>query len=492
MKGISRQSAHWQQSGVVLLTLVIVIALTLSTYYLLSISRVDIDVENKVKTRKILTRAKQALIDYAVVNWTDDMENGKLGKLPCPDVSTINPEGQQDPTCGKAYANVTGYYPWRTLGTDVFKDSGGSCLFYAVSPAYKVSPVAALTPDSYGQLQIVDQAGAVIQGATPESRPVAIIIAAGHSLGSQARNHDATTLCGADYGNLIAYLDDDGVTDNAAIDPDAEDVIEKLVQSYAGSEEAANPLNDMLITITHDEIWAALDSTIKSAAFDKRMEKLTEAIALCFAEYGSHNGSHLPMPAAVDLNGGEYRKSSDYTDGSSFTSAYSGRLPYIVSNANARLVNGDEAEIFDNDYCDDIDLTVSASESNINFKDDSGDDKGAYFDLWSNWKDHFFYAISKANNPDVIVSSCSGSCIDVAGTEYAGIIFFSGLKQAGQLRYAPPFETDTKSDVANYLENGNAGFFPDNTGSQIYQPVGGTSNDHMFCIKSDMSGVVRC
>ena len=500
MKVIRRQSARRQQGGIVLLTFVIVIALTLTTYYFLSISRVDIEVENKIKTRKTLAQAKQALLDYAVVNWTRDTENGKLGKLPCPDVSTVNPEGQQDPTCGKTYANTIGYYPWRTLGTDMLKDDGGGCLYYAVSPAYKTSPLAALNPDSYGQFQIVDAAGVVIQGATPGDRPVAVVIAPGHPLGSQSRNHDATTLCGADYGNVIAYLDDNGVTDNAAIDPDTENVIEQLVQSYAGSEEAATPLNDRLITITHDELWAALNSTIKSAAFDKRMEKLTEAIALCFAEYGSHNDRHLPMPAAVDLNGGEYRKSSDYIDGSSFATAYSGRLPYIVSNANARLANGDEAKIFDNDYCDDIDLAVSGSDENINFNDDSGDDKGAYFDLWSNWKDHFFYAMSKNNRPvppsgmSSSASLCTSTpeCVSVSGTRYAGIVFFAGLKQAGQTRYAPPFEADTKSEPANYLENDNADFFPDNTGKQVFQPVGATSNDIMFCIKSDMSGAVKC
>lgn len=502
MKIINRQLAHRQQGGIVLLTLIIVIALTLSTYYFLSISLVDIDVENREKTRKVLAEAKQALIDYAVINWTKTGEGGKLAKLPCVQATAINPEGKQDPKCGTAYNNAIGYFPWGTLGTGVLKDQSGSCLLYAVSPAYKISPAAALNPDSYGQFQIIDsKSGVIIQGATPEDRPVAVIFAPNSAMGAQTRNHDLATLCGKDYGNISAYLDNDGTINNASINS-ADNQLDQFVQSYIGSDKNANPLNDMLVTITHDEIWAALDSTIRNSAFNTRMENLTEAIALCFLEYGLNNGRRLPMPAALDLNGGEYRWSADYEDGSDFTTAYSGRLPYDVSSANTRLANSDESKIFSNNYCTAIDLVIGTA-TNINFKDASGNDKGVYYDLWSNWKDHFFYAISKNNRPVspsgmppvpafAPLCSMSSDCIQVAGKEYAGIIFFSGLKQDAQKRYAPPFEADTKSDVFNYLE-GNAAFFPDNDGDHEYisaSPPG--SNDVMFCIKDDMSGVVKC
>jgi hypothetical protein len=364
---------------------------------------------------------------------------------------------------------------------------------YAVSPAYKTSPVAALNPDSYGQFRIADGAGATVQGALPEDRPVAVILAPEATLPGQSRENNPSVTCGSYYSNNIfnlmaAYLDNDGTTNNAAIDPTTNNNIERFVAAYAGSAEANNPLNDRLITISHREFWDAMQSAITSPTFDTRMKNLTEALALCFAEYGEHNGDHLPMPAPRDLN--EYRKNSDYDDSGNFSKGFAGRLPYDVSKANAKLANGDNNTIFSNTYCDVLDLPGTAIAESINFSDDLGSDQGEYFDLWSNWKDHFFYAVSKDFNPSSS-ASCSGDCVRVNGMDYAAIVFFSGLKRAGQLRYAPPFEADDKSDVANYLENNNAAKFPDDGGDANFNDVGGASNDIMFCIKPDMS-VVPC
>ena len=235
------------------------------------------------------------------------------------------------------------------------------------------------------------------------------------------------------------------------------------------------------------------------------MDNLTEAIALCLAAYGSNNGDHLPMPAALDLNVNDYRNDLSYADSGVFTSGFSGRLPYDISNANLALpapaIPPNHDNLFSNTVCDDIDL-VTVVFNNINFNDDSGDDDGEFFDLWRNWKDHFFYAIAEAHKPDAVVAACAGNCVSVNGTDYAGIVFFSGLKQVGQQRYAPPFDsalaadfTDDKDDVINYLENGNAVLFPDDVGNQVYFPVAVAppppSNDIMFCITPAMT-VNRC
>ena len=155
--------------------------------------------------------------------------------------------------------------------------------------------------------------------------------------------------------------------------------------------------------------------------------------------------------------------------------------------------------LFIEDIDDEVDLDV------INDTDDDGSDNGEYFDLWQNWKDHFFYAISAHFKPSGVGSttSCSSDCVKVSGTEYAGIIFFSGLKQAvagvDQTRYAPPFDgalaldgVDDKDDISNYLEDNNVADFPDNTGNADYDPVNAvSSNDVMFCIRQDMS-VIEC
>ena len=256
-------------------------------------------------------------------------------------------------------------------------------------------------------------------------------------------------------------------------------------------------MNDSLITITHEDLWLALDDAITSAGFVTAMRNLTEAVAMCFAEYGANNtDNNLPMPAALDLNGGEYRRNTDYDDSANFTTAFAGRLPYDVSNANG-VTGVTEGRIFSNTFCDAIDLTSTiAINESINFSNDTGSDTGEYFDLWQNWKDHFFYAVSKRFKPDGGGSAApcdpgGSDCVDVNGTKYAGIIFFSGLKQGVQSRYAPPFEADEIDDINNYLENGNEADFPDNSGNGSYDIVGGISNDIMFCIREDMS-VVEC
>ncbi len=501
--------AKKKQEGFALLILVVVIMLVITTFYFSSISIVEIKVDSLQQTRSALKQAKQALINYAVVRQYDAGKAGRLGKLPCPDYSGNGNEGTQDGNCGNAYANAIGLLPWTTLGISALKDDNGNCLIYAVSPAYKTGPVAALNPDSYGQMKIVNEAGNVILGLVPEDRPVAVIFAPGKVLPGQNRAFDASTLCGADYGNLSAYLDNDGTTDNAAIDAGVDNIIDQFVQMYPGSDTSASPLNDRIITITQRELWLALDGIITDASFTDKMRKLTEALALCVAGYGDNNRGHMPMPAALDLNGGEYRKTFDYDDSGDFTKGFAGRLPYDVTQANGKLSNSNDDYIFFNSYCNNIDLITTADIEAINFKGDSGSDACEYFDLWENWKDHFFYALSKNYRPvspaGMNVSpaepctAMTPDCVRVGSPYYAAIVFFAGTKQAGQQRYSPPHDdalaldgVDDKDEVLNYLENNNAANFPDDNGNKRYNPVDtATSNDIMFCIKEDMS-VVEC
>ncbi len=289
-----------KQRGVVLLIMAIIMILAASTFLLTRVSVDELRIERQNDTATALKNAKQALLAYAVSNWTLIGEGGKLGKLPCPDYNNSPAEGQEDGNCGNAYANAIGYYPWNTVGSDILSDSSGSCLLYAVSPAYKKSYPAALNPDSFGQFQIVDSSGVVIQGTSPEDRPIAVIIAPGGTLPGQARNNNDTTVCGFDYNNIAAYLDNNGITDNAAINTGVDNVIDRFVQMSPGSDTEANPVNDRLVTITYNEFWDALQSTITSTEFDNRMRELTEALALCFAEFGKENTNHLPMPALLE------------------------------------------------------------------------------------------------------------------------------------------------------------------------------------------------
>jgi hypothetical protein len=490
--------------------MVIVIFLAMSSYYFSSVSLVEVQVDKIEKTQAVLKRAKQALLDYALVNWHMAGEAGKIGKLPCPDykISGLPLEGEQDSSCGNAYANGIGYFPWRTLGIEITKDSSGSCLLYAVSPGYKTSPAAALNPDSYGQFIIVDNTGATIQGGLPEDRPVAVIIAPESSLPGQVRENNPPVVCGSYYSDDIsaltaAYLDNDGTTNNAATDPATENVIEKFVQQSAGSEEGNNPLNDRLITITHREFWRLLQDSITDTTFNSKMRNLTEALARCLAEYAQDNNGAvgkklLPWPAPMNLNGNEYRNSYSYDDSLDSSTGHAGRLPYQVLNSNSTIGNSlteaapPYAGFFEYGFCSSLPVSDG---STIDLTDKNGE----YWNLWTNWKEYFFYALSKSYDPENTGVDCMAGCIQLSG-DNAGIVFFSGEKITDpvslyvQQRFSPPLDAglaadavDDKDDVKNYLENNNAADFPDLTGSAVYEKAGAMSNDIMYCIKTDMN-----
>lgn len=528
----NEQLGKKKQNGLALLVLVIVLALTFTAYYFSSISVIEIQADNIQKTQNDLRHAKQALIGYALSNWRTAGGAGKLGKLPCPDYKSALEDGEQDGNCGNAYANGIGYLPWRTLGIDVSKDSSGSCLLYAVSPAYKTSPAAALNPESYGQIKTVDSAGNQQQGAIPNERLVAIIIAPGNALPGQARLNDPNIKCGSYYSNDIvdlvtAYMDDDGITDNASIASSANNTIDEFVHKYSESETLAAILNDRLITISYDEIWVPLLKDLESDNFfDTKMRNLTEALAMCLAEYANYNDNFfnpldkksLPWPAALDLNNNEYRNSYSYDDNADDTKGHAGRLPYQILNSNATIGN-DLTQLptpykgfMEYSLCDGLNVSDGTT---IDLTDKSGE----YWNLWSNWKEYFFYALSKSYNPDNSGVDCAAGCIQLSG-DRAGIVFFSGLKQTvggvGQQRYSPPLDAaqaldgaNDKDEVFNYLENNNAADFPDDAGilppgdggvipmipplepGRTFEPVGGTSKDIMYCINTDLK-VVEC
>ena len=137
--------------------------------------------------------------------------------------------------------------------------------------------------------------------------------------------------------------------------------------------------------------------------------------------------------------------------------------PNIICKS-LQLTSGPDAGMF-------IDLNTSLSE---------------YRKLWNNWKDHFFYILSKGYEPAITgPSTCasSGACITVNATEYAAAVIFSGSRLDGITR-------NDKSAVADYLEDGKDIIFASEevlkSGSETYvytDPQTGAINDIMYCIE---------
>lgn len=483
-----------KQDGIALLLLVMFIAMAAISYFLTAISSDDIKQYQLDSSNKALQQAKQALIAYAITYSDIDSDSdtfpdfpGEYGFLPCPDYNAGLSEGLEDNgNCGAQSISKIGYLPWRTLGLPGLKDESGTCLMYAVTGDYKndesVFPsfkAAMLNEDSNGMLQVVDEAGVVIQGQNPEDRIVAIIFAPGKPLSGQNRTVEQTgSSCGMDYANYSAYLDTDGGTDNSSVTNAAYQIDQFIHANSESISYGTNPYNDRFVTISREEIWQAL---VARSDFIQKMTNLSEALTMCLSNYAAVNGlGRLPWPVQADL--ADYQQNASYDDNANAVPGYAGRLPFIVDNSNGDIGVVGSAELFTVAACnallvtsgDVVDLQTPGAE---------------YRKLWDNWKDHFFYVTSQDHSPANIAALCGINCITVDGTQRAGLVIFGGTRQTGQIRNDPAAgDIDTKFDVANYMENGNTAVFPDISGNGAYNTAG--TNDIMFCLTAQPIPVI--
>jgi len=505
MSSIPQKTGKSRQRGLVLLALVIVIALAFISYILSDISINRIQNEQTAKTQQSLKKAKQALINYAVSHMDRPGDAGEMGFLPCPDEdppSALTPfdEGKQELNCGSQYVNSIGYLPWKTLDIPSLRDSSGNCLLYAVSNTYKLNPTNLLNDDSNGMFQVVDDVGVVKVGVLPEDRVVAIVFSPGEPLAGQSRNFVAGTDCGLDY-DMSAFLEGNGATDNSSLST-LDNRIDQFIHMTVSSAQAAVPYNDKFITITRDDIWKAL---LARNDFIPRMTDLTEALALCLVEYTKLNaGRRLPWPAPMNLNNNNYRIDGSYDDVNG--GLYAGRYPFKVDDSNSAV-----GMAYDNifDTGDTPDLTGTNCDGMAldsgNFANLSDDAKAnplvddEFRKLWENWKDHFFYILSKKYKPGAGGPERCGDCNTVGATKYSAIVIFSGTRFGPDQR-ADVFsgDNDDKADISNYIENGNDVIFNAADGQDDYNRVGvpAVSNDIMFCVTdrdvSQVLSVERC
>ncbi len=475
------------QKGLALLVFVIVIALAFVTYSVSEISITSVKVAQVKNTQMALIKAKQALISYAVLSSEKNL--GYFGFLPCPDFreSGVSAEGGSDNPCGSKGKDMIGLFPWASLETGILRSSTGDCFWYAVSGDYKAAPappsvapsrIEMLNEDSNGSFKVYDNNGSITGGANPHERVVAIIFNPSFPVADQRRDSDSTSYCGLDY-NPKEYLEDDGTYNYAALVSGELDINE-FINSGAGSNIRTPPFNDQLITITRKELWHAVKKrTDFVEATDSDIRKLTEALALCVAEYGNKSGNRkLPRPAEIDFSGHDYRIDSNYTD--SVTSLYFGRFPYIVDNSDSVLSvhapNDLQKILFDKGFCKELSISTG---DKISLETATNSEN---YVLWKNWKDHFFYAVSDYYAPTSVADSvapwCDGSnCISVSGAERAAVVIYSNERLDGQVRNAPLVgDTDTKKSYTNYIEvtspSGGAG---------NYTPTG---NDIAYCINN--------
>ncbi len=499
-----------KEKGLVLLVLVIIIVLTVVTYSFSGISITQVRIDQSKNTMLALKEAKQALINYAVT-YSDRTSGSFYGFFPYPEVSLFDSEdGNTDTTITGSLknTNVIGWLPWRELDIENLKDESETCLFYAVSGTYKFgTSVKAdmVNEDSIGMFQVVDDSDPVIimRGKNVEDRIVALVIAPGEALAGQLRNPtEIRSSCGRDYDNVSAYLEGDGTTDNSFVSLN-KDQIDTFIHATETSSSEDPAYNDKFLTITRDEIWKAI---VASSDFKQDMNTLTKALAMCMANY-ANMATNTPRRLPWPVNTGfavlptDYRDNANYKDQSLATvtlNGYSGRYPFDVTNSNAAM---DPAIVGSNlfDVANCSDFGKDADDVTINLTNAPSITK--YRQLWNNWKDHFFYILSKEYEPDTtVVDECGvvEPCIQVNGNQYPGAVIFSGSRLAGVTR-------NDKSVIADYLENGNDVVFaseqttPSGDLSYDYknpEDVPESANDIMYCLEDATPGtdlgVVSC
>jgi len=466
-----------RQRGAALLLMMLAVIVAGSALLVSRLSTTAIRAQRLTSTHDTLGVARDALLGYAAIR--PDLAFGQPVALPCPDLDDslgLDEGVAHTASCGAAGETVMGRVPWRTLGIAPPRDSGSACLWYVVSGSWKDAggnTAGLVNPDSNGQLQLwgID-AGTVIAGAAPADRPVAMVIAPMEALPGQNRAAPSGRQCSANF-SAANFLDDDassGISNSAL--SGAVDTLDILAMATALGESH----NDRIAIITRSDLERA---TIARADFDTRMRSLGVAVTECVADYARHNAGgvddrRLPWPAPLQL--ADYRPDAAYDDADAGT--LSGRLSDVVDDSST-LTGNSIADVLGG--CDPATVVQWSP---------------AMYELWSHWKDHFFYVVAESYAPDAVVPSACTNCLTVNGSgQYAALVLFgnSRLGALGQLRNAPPTDIDTKRDAVNYLEDANAGAFPYAGGGLDLVSTAETTtfNDLLFCIDETLV-VIEC
>jgi len=531
-----RRRGPKRQGGAVLLVTTLILVLGSAYLLIIDLNANARRTANYEQSRLALNEAKQALISYAATYYEDNP--GNFGVLPCPDMDETFEEGNQHPTCGDRYKSALGKLPWQTLGLTPLKDAYGSCLWYAVSGAFKGGSTRSLmiNDDTLGTFQVLDTEGNIIAGATPSERPVAIVFAPGRSINGQTRlDIDGAQCEGNEAINYQASNYLEGAPDplnppiivnNFDVDTLNPDVIDQFM---IADDPESEVFNDLVTFITADELFNAIKqrSDYPLKLYDEAsMDNLTYRLAECIAGFAQHNADNhdddgdgdlnrsLPWPTSFDLV--DYRDDAEYDD--VVAGSLIGRLPMLVKDSNDEVYNGcgsphtcarpdDDLRVFCKTFwtTDSSDLLTTAEADEL-------------LALWANWKDHLFYVVSEEYEPQSMDSD-TDACLDITESPaliedrcitinvlyptyppndesldksmMAGLIFFSGepLASLAQSRLAPPIDGDDKQFRNNYLEDRNV--IPYTTADVGIDtefstgPVSNTFNDIAYCINED-------
>jgi type II secretory pathway pseudopilin PulG len=255
--------------------------------------------DRDARTLAAMQQAKQALLGYAanqvrlagVRNITEVPGAYDVpGALPCPaatldylvGIGASQEYGRAKMSCTTPASRI-GRLPWRTLEVPSLVDASGNPLWYAVSGNFYFQAggfaPARVNLDSTGQIRL-QWGGQVVQ-----QRIVAVIIAPGSPLPGQVRQ---TTADGDDPAN---YLERYTVAPVGGIDFDFHP---------GGQTDVAPAYNDLVMTITEEELFDAIDNAV-AARLRRDILPLLEQHRLTWGTYPYATGFFDPQTLATGL-----------------------------------------------------------------------------------------------------------------------------------------------------------------------------------------------
>ena len=423
-----------RQQGFIIPLLLILVVTTAVTILLTQLLGDSTETKHARQTTMALAQAKAALLVEAAIQQTWD----KPSLFPCPDLPSSLKEGYSAGVCGSTNASSLGRFPWYSLQTGVLRDGDNECLWYAVSGYQKYFPqtnITLLNEDTPSMLQVLDASNQPLGGSNNADEIIAIVFAPATPVAGQNRSAIAgqhTQICGGNY-TATNYLES---ISGVAVAP----------MVFAQAQPSAG-YNDRMLTITRRELYAEI---VRRKDFIDKITQLTVELGKCIGTAGAANIANIPGVANVQLG----TTWNDYVAAGSYvsTSGLSGRFPASWVNA--------------------------ASCPNVH-----NDSQLSY--LYKHWKDHFFYALSKAYAPVGGSGGCgTNDCVSVNGVNYAAIVLFSGLRLSAQNR-----KDLSLGDITQYLEGLNASNHPNTNGNSIYQKTGvvNSFNDILICIPTNLT-----
>ena len=447
------------------MVMLIILIIGASAFLVSSLNSSKVKSARQTSSSIVLAKAKDALIGYAL-SYGDTHTGEVHGYLPCPDPDGTNGavgEGSSE-TCGNKNVSALGRLPWKTLGLDPLRDGEGECLWYAVSGTYKNNPKTDLMNwDNKGLLEVLDATGNIAG-----QEVVAAIFSPGSAQENQNRApNDTAPICGGNYTSTN-YLDSDGTINNGTVSSSPN------VTSQFKQADSTGQINDQILFITRQELWNAL---LKRNDFIDKLKNMTREATVCLSYYGKMNGYYASPDKRLPWAGRFLNPSNDYWTDTNYddeNGRMAGRLPYRVNtsrNATGNLISSSAPYQL---LADGTKCPISSNWPN-------------YYPWWTNWKDHLYYAVSNAFEPDAGTSDCTTQpCLTVNGSgQYAAVVMFAGQALSGQTRNS----TSDRLDISNYLEGRNLSNGSNSSGDSNYESGASSAgfNDILYCINPNLS-----